>query len=261
MVAPTDYIELALARVNRAWEHIEQLKAETSAFFDTKPYRIVTEEEPQGAQKLVHYLFRVDRQPPARLRLIMGDAIHNLRAILDNLVWGLGQRCGEPPSSGLKFRLFIDEAEFIQKGLPRLQKAFASKAPKAIDLIRDLQPYQRRDDPTGHLLWILNRLSNQEKHDVPLVVAAVHNLHVVVPSRRIPGAGHIIPSPIQDGAELIGMSFPKNNPPPNIEPKVTASIAFDKQGDARGAFADQFLIEANGFIRDNVVAKFEPLFT
>jgi hypothetical protein len=55
----------------------------------------------QAANNFTGYLLS---DPPAELSLIAGDAIHNLRAALDNLTWALAEKYGTPnPKKKVQF--------------------------------------------------------------------------------------------------------------------------------------------------------------
>lgn len=92
MERPTGPIEIGLRhplydaarKLDRAREHIEALDAEINAFFDSKPFSFEKELNPEGTHQI--YRVKILAVPDQRLTLILGDAIHNLRATLDYLV-------------------------------------------------------------------------------------------------------------------------------------------------------------------------------
>lgn len=86
-----DDMEVLRLRLERAAEHIAEFCDDADAFLRGQPFRIVSEYYAEGDTQFVRLLFRVDRSPPKRLGVIAGDCIHNLRAILDNIVWSLGK--------------------------------------------------------------------------------------------------------------------------------------------------------------------------
>src|SRR5687767_9529658 len=96
-VASFDGVHLKL---NRASEHGDAFKAEAREFLrrpDTCEIR--AEDDAQRGETV----FRVTRQPtrpPARLAVIAGDAIHNMRAALDYVVWQLVIANGQKPRAG-----------------------------------------------------------------------------------------------------------------------------------------------------------------
>jgi hypothetical protein len=253
-----DYMEIAHLRVNRAWEHIEQFKLEADSFLKTDPYRVIPQVNAQGSGYVIRYFFKVDRQPPIRLSLLAGDAIHNLRSVIDNLIWNLGQISGESPKSELAFPVSLDENRFKEKILPRYKRLPLD----AQALIESLQPYNRKDNPEGHLLYILNRLWNDDKHETPPIVAGVHSsTGIGARGRVIIRSGKVSTGATDDGAEVMIFSVPDRQSVNNLKPVFKVSVAFDKNGPARGVTAYKLLIDLHNFVRDEVVNKFAPFFS
>jgi len=94
---PTDYMPQVRDRLDAAWGYIEDFKLRCGRFFDTQPYRIVAEQEPKGANKVLRYRFVVLREVPAGLRRPVTGCVAELRPILDNIIYGLSQIVGERP--------------------------------------------------------------------------------------------------------------------------------------------------------------------
>src|SRR5687768_8096129 len=74
-------------KLNRAKEHIEQLRAEVSAFLNEAPHRELVNYDASAAQAFRD--FHQARHIPARFSIIAGEAIHQLRSSLDHLVSAL----------------------------------------------------------------------------------------------------------------------------------------------------------------------------
>lgn len=136
----TDYVKLARERVNRAWEHIQEFKTLCDAFLATKPYSVVTEVEPHSNFKHLRFVFKVREQPPIPMRVVVGEGVYQLRAALDNLVWGLGQLNGEPARSDLAFELWDTE----RSADPKVRSFEACYLPKLKRLPREGQDLHRR---------------------------------------------------------------------------------------------------------------------
>ena len=252
-------MELAHSRVEWAREHIEQFIREADSFLKTDPYSVVPEIHAQPRGYILRYRFKVDRQPPIGLSLLTGDAIHNLRSTLDNLVWNLGQISGESPKSQLAFPVCIEEEWFKMKVLYTLKRLPID----AQALIENLQPYNRRDDPQGHQVYILNRLWNDDKHETPPVVAGLQSglgLGIRGGGRVNIGSGRISTGATDDGAEIMNFSMPDLQSITKLKPVFKVDVAFDKNGPARGAIARKLLFDLYDFIRNEVVEKFAPFF-
>jgi hypothetical protein len=68
---------------------LESLETESRLWRERNPYRITHEPDPQTNKKLIRV--KVLEQPPAAIRLIIGDCVHNLRSALDNLAYALAE--------------------------------------------------------------------------------------------------------------------------------------------------------------------------
>jgi hypothetical protein len=98
-----DYIPQARGRLDAAWDYIQDFKTKSDQFFDSNPYTVITEQEFKGETKILRYRFKVLRQPPQRLREPVTAGLSELRATLNNLVWGLSQILGAS-CSRLRYR-------------------------------------------------------------------------------------------------------------------------------------------------------------
>jgi hypothetical protein len=88
-------------KIDRANEHIANLKATLAGFLKTNFYRLHVEKDPcDGANKLK---FEVINSIPREVSLIIGDAIHNLRAALDHATYEMITLAGTVPSKWVRF--------------------------------------------------------------------------------------------------------------------------------------------------------------
>ncbi|MFC1954316.1 hypothetical protein ACFLVZ_00630 [Chloroflexota bacterium] len=107
--------------------------------------------------------------PPPRLSFIAGDCIHNLRSILDNMVFRIGfvAKCSQAILDGIHFPVCKEPEHFPSekgklKGIPI----------PAIDLIESFQqynPYKGQTD-SSHPLRILHDMWNIDKHRSPAII-------------------------------------------------------------------------------------------
>lgn len=164
-------------RLDRALYHLESLKTELRAWSEERPYRMWTDFDVNVGYKLAWV--EVVNPPPAKLSLIIGDCIHNLRAALDNLAFELALACnlGEPLPNEVAeksaFPIFNVHKKFVKKR----KSLIGSVAPGAQTIIKDLQPYNRGDRFWRDPLWHLYELSNMDKHRLPHVVLFAQTAH------------------------------------------------------------------------------------
>src|SRR3990170_631506 len=98
MTGPLDVIDRRLAW---AWDQIEDVETIIRGLLSGKPlYEITTEPQADGVTDILRA--HAMRPIPPDLGFMVGDAIHNLRACLDNIAYGL-VGCYRQPSWGTAF--------------------------------------------------------------------------------------------------------------------------------------------------------------
>jgi len=269
---PTDYMSEVRTRIGAAWGYIQDFELKSRSFFSGKPYAIVCEEEPKGVNKIVRYRFIVLRGIPVNLRIPISGCIAELRAILDNLVWGLSQITGASPSCGIDFPIYLTESSLnLKEGTfekwVRVNQAVLSKFPTgALDLIHHLQPfnpYNGSQVGSSHPIYVLNKLSNQDKHKMPLKVSGVNQdgpFHLPGPLTICGGTTFQVGKILEHNSVILEMIVPASQPTQNFQVSAMTYIAFDKNSPASSAPVYQFLVNMHDFVRDEVFTKFEPFF-
>ncbi|MGO8905512.1 MAG: hypothetical protein ACLQMH_07815 [Solirubrobacteraceae bacterium] len=124
-------------KLKEAWLHRQTLGAEIKNFLD-----------------------RDDPEPPLHLGVIVGDILHNLRCVLDHLVWQLVELNGRKPGEHNQFPIFDTPKAYKEKA-GRYLRGVASEHKT---LIETFQPYHLDGDPAYHNLAVLRDLSNIDKH-------------------------------------------------------------------------------------------------
>jgi hypothetical protein len=110
---------------------------------------------------LEDFLARADPEPsPLHLGVIVGDFLHNLRCVLDHLVWQLVELNGQEPTRQNQFPIF-DSPEAYEKAAGRYLRGVA---PDHMALIETFQPYHLGPNAAYHSLAVLRELSNIDKH-------------------------------------------------------------------------------------------------
>lgn len=160
-------IQGCLAKLDRADEHLEALTSETLAFLQANPFELRGEVDKDAGRYSVR--IRLRERPPVRLGLIVGDAVHNLRAALDHLVTNLAILGGAERTGQNQFPILRDRPS-TPKAHKRWDSMLMNVPPPARIAIEQCQPYRR---PAGvelakHSLWIIRCLSNEDKHRVVL---------------------------------------------------------------------------------------------
>jgi hypothetical protein len=155
----------AQRKLKRGIEHVRTLLGEVRSYEEADAYLFSTEREIRSENEAVYSCFS-NRQVamPMHWPLLAGEAIQNLRAALDYLVY---EKSGGRSSTS--FPIFTDRKEYEEKAPGRLEGV----AEEVRDQIAEFQPF--RFMPEGaehHPPAQLSSLSNRDKHRVLSTVAS-----------------------------------------------------------------------------------------
>jgi hypothetical protein len=146
-------------KVGRALEHLEDLKRELQAYYEGDPCPVTLYRKPEIGRRFL----RVEiKDLSDRAYLLVGDFAHNLRSVLDHIVYSLVVKTtGEiPDSKAIQWPVLmaVDQKTFGRqtKGVPDAATA----------IIEGLQPYHAGPGVAfkQHPLWQLHRLDIVDKH-------------------------------------------------------------------------------------------------
>jgi len=129
-------------------------------YFKNDPCHIATEVDPVTNQ-IAGTRLVVTSPLPAEIPLIIGDCVQNLRTALDYLVWELVLAANNTPGKKNAFPVCASPESFkkdIGRGL------LLGAADVAIAEIESIQPYHGGNNPEVAVLWVLNQLTNINKH-------------------------------------------------------------------------------------------------
>ena len=237
--------------------HIRELDAEIQRYVNAKPDVVVRQQE----SDLDNFTGKLDTGGalPARLPIIVGDFLQNLRSALDYLVWELVGAANNQPSRENMFPICSTLDAFkaqIKRG--RLQ----GMAPDAIAEIQSLQPYHLGQDFDKSTLFVIDDLCNINKHR-RILLTSVHGGSVPfdefqtvdiggqpmvkIDVSRLNKDAKIGPFPIVDGTKV------------QVNSQVVAFIAFD-EGAVKNMEMTHLMMSMMMFIRDEVIPKFERFF-
>lgn len=254
-------MEVPKLRLQRAMEHIKLFDREVDVFLKTKPFGSTTEFYTEGGKKCIALRFKVIHEPPKQLGILAGECIHQLRAILDNLIWSLGELY-PPVDPRIAFPVSLNPMEY-QKAINNVPLNGIKNFPFAAqDLIERLQPYQGgyAGAPEIHPLNILNRLWNDDKHRAPHLMGgmsggvALKGFTLQQPATLSAGLA------IRNGVQFASGVIPEGGINPDAKIEFSSDVAFNIGAPAWGDLAVPGLMRLHNFIRDEVIAKFEPIF-
>jgi len=179
------------------------------------------------------------------LRLAAGEAVHSLRASVDNLVWGLGQVCGAKRSLGLSFR---DTPEKFAK-LARESKLY--KLPIEIQTwIEDQQIYRSWDGEPSPLHQ-LNGFWNDDKHKAPSLLTNTEPKTTI--GDKMTGWLFLVEATTTESGETIIVT----DGPGDLNPTFAVELRFPNTSYKP---ALEFLREIHEHILTDVLPRFEPHF-
>ena len=192
------------AKVARVDDHLNDLDAALSGVDPRTRHVVVISREIPPTANVVNISERLPEEP-ARISLLVGEVLHQLRSALDHLIGRLEAANGRERESGFEFPIFWDRGRFKREGFQRFQGVSTGAA----DVIERCQPYHRpAPSYKDHPLWILHDLNNTDKHRVIIPTKAaitVDNLDIniapgaskeivlsVAPEHRFPVIGSTI---------------------------------------------------------------------
>lgn len=220
-------------KFRRSEIHFEQLAGLVQRFLAASPYGAIEEiqEGPDGA--VVHSWSGVIRErPPAEWSPIVGDCLNNLRSSLDHLAWGLAAETGRHTA----FPIFGDESEY-KRVTPGRHLKYVRK--DAHEFIESLQPFRHVKGPTAHLLFLLDRLTNDDKHrELIGTEVGVAHIYVGAPAGE-KAEGDLLTFEFEprdrwytNGTTLT--RYRTSNPGVYVPLQFTFDVAFDPEGPAIG---------------------------
>jgi len=224
----------ARIKIQRAKDHIANLRREKDAWIGRKPYRLTSNVNTKGGKIMLN--INVIEPIPDQFSAIMGDAIHNLRSALDHLVWALVIANGETPTEVNQFPINYNLAS-LEKAIPKCLKGVD---PKAISAIKKLQPHKGGyGNPGNEILWSLYDLDRIDKHRMILLVGAAHTktqlrFSIGYPPQKgfrwigppIVAANQALAVPVEDGKTVAEIDIIPLPPEVNLYGAITMEILF-----------------------------------
>ena len=238
----SDAIESAFVRLTWAHKHIQDFDGEFRMLLSVNPYRLVPDVNEQTRECI--YRIKCKDPLPARLSLIAGVAVHELRSVLDGLFWALLQRYGIRDNISFPLRKTPDGCQESRIKLRPIPDG-------VLDSIEDFQPYKR-----GQILRLIHDLDIINEHRTILVTANVPSKFKIDCS--IPFIPMICIGPTEDGATVARLRFVGKGKA-KLNAQFGFEVAFSEVGDAYGERVWHILMIAHDFIQDEVIPVFKQL--
>jgi hypothetical protein len=165
-------------KLRRAQEHIAAAGEAAAAWLSTDAYTI--DRRTDATTGVTEALVRLRGQPPPELALLVGDAVHNLRAALDHAMYEAAVRrargvLAPAIEATIAFPVVStgDDTKFASEAGQRLKGVSG----RVRDVVRQEQPYlwNSAEHPEAyrfHPIWKVNALDSIDKHRRVTVTAA-----------------------------------------------------------------------------------------
>lgn len=247
-------------KIFRAATHLKELEAELHGYFETNPTKVVR--QPDGDPDRFIGKLETSAPIPARLPIIIGDCLQNMRSSLDYLVWELVLAAKNSPG---KYNMFpvCAKLEAFNNQI-RKQRRLEGVSLDAIAEIQALQPFNDGQDFDKTFLWVIDDLCNINKHRRLLVINLTGGQSDIQPV-TIDGqdfapidfstlikASNIGPFPIVPGPQGPGLQV-------EADIKIVAYMAFN-EGAARNLEICSVLGAMLQYINSVVLPRFERFF-
>jgi hypothetical protein len=253
-----------LNRMNWVGEKIDAVRAEIAAFAKTNPYACTFEHSPQTGECAVRVHISADINE--RLSFAIADAVHHMRATLDNLAWqvaaGHAASLGVAPPNPTRVQwpiFSLAKGSRNNRGFREWLKGMRHLYPLwALKLFCAFQPYRATHDNDRHALLVLNTLWNTDKHREILAAQTNASLHDMAASTSAlvldwePTVG-----PVDDGDVILRFRVSPPNNYGRFEGHPTFTIGF-RDPPLAGDSVEFLLHFCRDCIRDQILPAFMP---
>jgi hypothetical protein len=214
----------AKLKIKRANQHIEELRGLLNAFLQTDFYRLNVQTNTEIGRTMV--IFEQTEAVPEDIQTILGDAMQNLRSVLDYMLTEILTRAGGP-TGRVKFPAWGD-AKAVKTALTNGQMKAAGA--DIIDLIVDVvQPYPGGN---GADIAVLHSLNVVDKHlHLTPVVAFAGMTNVSFRTRRatVRNATFMGQGPIMSMISVPGLLILDGDPKPMVKVVFGQGDVFEGQ--------------------------------
>lgn len=240
---PSSYL-----KIQRAKHHISDLNAQIAGFVKRRPYRLIAEADPKIPGKY-YGVVKIREKIPDVWRIILGEAVHNLRSALDHMAVELVRRNGgDTKRVQFPFAVSVD----------RLEEAIAQghidrASPQVVEKVRSLKPYKGGNEA----LRAVHDLDVTDKHDSLVTVGETAGFQRLGLEGRGVTISAVKFTPVKDGMKVL--SFPAGGDVEiNQDPEITIDVTFGRGQPFQGQPVVPTLHQLTE-LAEGVIASFGPL--
>jgi hypothetical protein len=226
------------------WEELER-------YFEGNPGAMVREQH--GPADNPSIVFTARKPIPARIPLLIGDVLQNLRSTLDYLVWELVVAAKNHPAKKHQFPVCLT-ANAFDDALNRGRLDGIDQV--AVDIIKGLQPFHFSDEGVEHsAIAVLDELVNINKHRT--ILTTILNTTRITNFQIIENAGATYAIGTPSGENLPRRFVLPIGEEPNTQ--IGAFMQID-EGYAKGEEVSSLVNRLFRVVSQNVLPLFEEFF-
>jgi hypothetical protein len=214
------------AKLDRAGEHLETLDAETVAFIERKPYRVVRKYYAKTCH--ITWRFAEDEAPPlTRWGVLIGDVVHEVSSALDHIAWQFALKTRPKPSRSTAFPVCVHPGDWENKSTRGMLQHIGEDERT---FIKRKQPYPalHGKTPEEHVFAMLKLLSRIDKHQViPAAAVAPLDTDIEFINMRDIAAMRdftVYDKPMKQGAKLARLFVEPSGPNPDVDMNLNLSL-------------------------------------
>lgn len=256
-IAPT--LESTHLKLDRAWKHLTGLEDEVGAFLKRRPHEFDYHFDEN--LRIFYVWVTPTEQPPSQWSIVVGDVLHNLNSALDHLVCSLARLTYEADEClTTEFPIYTDRDLFEKKR----NRLLANVPLDAQKVIEQLQPFQSPEDPSAHVLEILRRFYNIDKHRRLHLVASNAREALYTPSHPDIEPLRMYVGPVRQRTELAALHVPRHvEGIGNVDIDAVFDVVIDEQigpEDFQTPNISDGLRSIHYWISNEIVPRFEGFF-
>ena len=223
-------------KLGRSRNLLETFNEQAGLFLGRDPYEVVADFDSE--KRTYAYTIKVREKPLPQIGILVGEILYQIRSSLDHLAWQLAILRHDPPPDRTEFPI-CDSAKSYKGSCGKI-----GGLPLAAQTIVDgLQPYVRKpaaphDDP----LWILHRLTNDDKHRVPHLVGGAPGGYEIERRGRDLFIGVTVGPFDEETPFAEARILDPAETDVEVEPRFTFELAFPAESAAKGRFITPELI-------------------
>jgi hypothetical protein len=210
-------------KIQRANAHLEEFKDTVRGKRGTvyPPHAVGIQFQPQWKHIIVESE-RIKPRQKLEWGIIIGDVVHQLRTVLDHVIYGLATRTQMPTERELRqlnFPICKDANDFGTLEIVRtgfLEKMIGAK--EFAEVVKS-QPYERRPtDALNDEMWVLKRLDDVNKHRTVFVL----DNRVLIQGTAVSADNthshkfRFIKEPLKPETEAFDIGWPHDVPPMGV---------------------------------------------